>query len=139
MGHTITQPKFPVGIVTPALHNSIGRKGTGVTCTSTDVDKHGSYGRHSQHWGEAPNDGTVTNLPSILPPTVGNTTTCQCTGMTPACANGAKRDPRGHCQQGRRCGVGGRTIAELFCGIQPPTVGNPASSKCTDIVATHTY
>ena len=94
MGYTITQPKFPVSIVTPAVHNSIGRKGTGVTCAGSNVVNDQPCGRQRQHWGEAPNDGTVTNLPSILPPTVGDTATGQGTGVTPARANAAKRNSR---------------------------------------------
>ena len=95
--HTITQPEFPVGIVTPTIRNAIGSKGTGVTCAGSNVVNDQPCGRQRQHWGEAINRSTVTNLPVILSPTVGDTTTRQCTGMTPAGANGVKRDPRGHC------------------------------------------
>ena len=79
-----------------------------MTCASTDVDKRGSCWRHHQHWGEAINDGSVTNLSGILSPAISNAATCQRTGMTPAGANGVKRDARGHCHQGWSCGVGGR-------------------------------
>ena len=110
-----------------------------MTCASTDVDKRGSCWRHHQHWGEAINDGSVTNLSGILSPAISNAATCQRTGMTPAGANGVKRDARGHCHQGWSCGVGGRAIPQLSGGVQPPAVGNPVSSQCTDIIATHTY
>ena len=68
-----------------------------MTCASTDVDNDGADRHHNQYGDKAINDGTITNLPAILPPTVGHTTTGQCTGMTPAGTNGIKRDPRGHC------------------------------------------
>jgi hypothetical protein len=97
MGHTIAQPEFSVGIVAPTVGNPIGCKGTGVTCTGIDIDQDSSTRRQHQHWDEAINDGSVTNLADILPPTVRDTTACQCTGMTPACTNGVKRDIRGHC------------------------------------------
>ena len=94
MGHTITQPEFSVSIVTPAVRNPIGSESTRVTCACIDVDKRGSCGCHRQHWDEPISGSTVTNLPIILPPTVGDTATGQGTGVTPARANAAKRNSR---------------------------------------------
>ena len=94
MGQTITQPEFSVSIVTPAVRNPIGSESTRVTCACIDVDKRGSCGCHRQHWDEPISGSTVTNLPIILPPTVGDTATGQGTGVTPARANAAKRNSR---------------------------------------------
>ena len=135
----MTQPKFPVGIIAPAVGNPICRKGTGVTCTSTDVNNDGPDRHHNQYGDKAINDGTITNLPAILPPTVGHTSGCQGAGVIPAGPNGTKRYTRGHRHHGRSGCVGGGTIPDLPGSVPPPAVGNPPCGKCTDIVATHTY